>query len=290
MALAADSPGDAAISPIAVTARRLASLDPFAGFEVAPAPESRWGGLAEAELDATLDSWLALLNRRHQVRATAGSLLGEALIRTVVLPTVASMVMDLRCPDPSAGNLAARLDDAGEFERAAVLRPSVAVLATDPAANDVHSIVVEDLIGWWAQRAATTLTRLLGAVRARAPFGLPALWGAVADEVTSIALWVGQLSGREPAGVWAYTQQLLDALAPFAPVRMVRPRPFPVEHPAGGRWFRARATCCLSYRSVLAEGPSAERFCSTCPLRDNESRHRYLFDYLSDLAAANTVP
>jgi hypothetical protein len=221
------------------------------------------------------------------VPAAAGSLLGEALIRAVVLAPVASMVLDRRCPDPSTDNLAARLDDAGDFARSAVLRPTMAVLPTDPAATHPDSVVVSDMIGWWAERTGTTLAPLLKAVRTRAPFGLPALWGAVSDEVTSITMWVGQLAGRPPQGLWTQAERLIDALAPHAPVRMARPRPFPVAHPAGQRWFRVRGTCCLSYRSALAEGPAPERFCSTCPLRDDESRRGHLYDYLTDLAAGS---
>jgi hypothetical protein len=279
--LAIAAPATVAIPPVAVTAGRLTALDPFAGFEVMPVLDEFWRPLAPDRVDAMLDSMLALLAERHGARATAGSLLGEAVIRTVILGPVAAMVLDLRCPDPSADNLAVRFDEEGEFARAAVLRPTIAVLATDGAARDPDSVVVEDLVAWWAERTAATLVPLLGAVRARAPFGLPALWGAVADEVASIVLWTGQLAGVRPGRLWVYAGQLVNALAPYAPVRMARPRPFPVPHPAGGKWFRTRGTCCLYYRSELLDGPREERLCGACPLRDDESRHRHLHDYLT---------
>lgn len=273
-----------AVPPIAATATRLARLDPFAGFEVSPLLDDSWQRLSPDQVDSTLDYWLAVLTARHGVRATAGSLLGEALIRAAILPPVAAMVLERRCPDPSADNLAARLDEAGEFTRAAVLRPTIAVLASDPAAADAQSIVVDDLTGWWAARTAATLTPLLAGVRARAPFGLPGLWGAVADEIASITLWIGQLVDRPPLQLWAHAQQLFDALAPHAPVQMARPRPLPVEHPCGDKWFRARGTCCLFYRSKVAEGRAEERYCGSCPLRDAQSRQAHLYDYLSELA------
>ena len=205
---------------------------------------------------------------------------------------MSAMLLDGRCPDPAIDNLAACADEDGYPDRCAVLRPTVAMLPGDPAAADRHSVVVADeaaLLGWWALRATATLTPLLAAVRARAPFGLPALWGGVSDEVTGIALWIGQLAGREPVAVWSHAQRMLDALAAHAPVRLPRARPFPVAGPEGGQWFQVRATCCLSYRSVADEGPAAERYCSTCPLRDDESRRRHLGEYLASLSTVEAT-
>ncbi len=247
---------------------RLSHLDPYAGFDVAPGPHPDWWVLDGSELK--LDGWMTLLVRRHGHRATAGSMLGDALVRAVVHPTVSALVLERRCPDPAASNVAVRLDEAGDFARAAILRPHVAVLAGDPAAGDPDSIVVDDLpdlVAWWARHTAATLAPLLSRVRARAPFGLPALWGNVADAVTSITLWIGQLAGQDPCALWAFSQRLVEALAAHAPVRLARPRPFPVVDPMGEQWYQVRGTCCLSYRSALGEG-----FCSTCPLRDDESR------------------
>lgn len=270
------------------TAARLDRLDPYAGFDVPPAEGPHW--TLWEEVDGKLDEWMSLLTSVHGHRGAAGSLLGAALVRAVVQPTVAAMVLDDRCPDPDAGNVALRLDEVGELARAALLRPEVAVLATDPAAGQSHSFVVADgpaMVSWWARRTAATLEPLLAAVRARAPFGLPALWGNVADEVTSVALWVGQLAGRDPFELWTYAQELVEALAGHAPVRVTRPRPFPVAHPRGEQWFQVRGTCCLSYRSTQSEGPKQERYCSTCPLRDNDSRLRHLCDYLDGREDSN---
>ncbi|MEV6971429.1 (2Fe-2S)-binding protein [Hamadaea sp. NPDC051192] len=312
-------------TPLAATAARLARLDAFAGFDVAPstslgtaatdapalgtatdgpAPAATGleptaaAGAAETAVDertdwsnvdeSRLDAWLAILQGLHGHRAVAGSLLGGALARGVVQPAVAALVLERRCPDPSASNLVVRLDEAGDFARSAVLSSAMAVLPGDPAAGDEHSHVLNDdgdLVEWWAKRTAATLTPLFLAVRARAPFGVPGLWGGAADEVSSVALWIGRLARHDPYAVWAYAQRLVGALAEHAPVRLTRPRPFPVEHPAGDHWFQVRGTCCLSYRSVLAEGdPKEDRFCSSCPLRDDDSRHRHLYAYLTSEA------
>jgi hypothetical protein len=194
------------------------------------------------------------------------------------------MILDARCPDPAAENLLVRLDDAGEARRYGLHRPTAALLPADARAQDGHSVVVPDeeaLLAWWASRAGASLTPLLAAVRARAPFGLRALWGAVADEITGVALWVGQLAGQKPSDVWAKGERMVDALAPRAPVSLPRARAFPVAAPHTGRWFQVRATCCLWYRSATESGPVKDRYCSTCPLRDDSSRTRILRDYLS---------
>src|SRR5687767_11640593 len=153
---------------LALTAARLARLDEYAGFAVETAPGAQWRRLSRVEADGTLDAWLSLLLAQHGNRATAGSLLGGALTRAVVQPSVAAMALDLRCPEPGAANLAARLDEAGDLAGIAVLSPIVAVVAGDAAGED--SVVMRDtqaLVSWWAERTAETLTPLLAAVRAR---------------------------------------------------------------------------------------------------------------------------
>ena len=275
------------MNAIAATAARLSGLDACAGFDVGLDRAAGGIELAGIGRDGHLDAWLSLLAARHGHRGTAGSLLGGALIRAVIEPTVWSMVVEGRCPDPAVENLAVRRDADGELERVVVLGPTLAVLADDPVAGDPHTVVVDGesaLLHWWARRATATLVPLLAAVRARAPFGLPALWGGVSDEITGTGLWIGQLAGREPGEVWSQVQRMRDVLAAYAPVRMTRARPFPVAGPADVQWFQVRGTCCLSYRSITDAGPIAERYCSSCPLRDDGSRCRLLRDHLHSLS------
>lgn len=280
------------LTPLAATAARLSRLDGDAGFDIGPDPAAGWVELAAAVRDGRLDAWLASLALRHGDRRAAGSLLGGLLARVVVEPTVSAMVLETRCPDPAIENLLASVDDDGELSRCGMVRPTMAVLPGDPAAGDVHSVVVKDeaaLLHWWASRAGATLTPLLAAVRARAPFGLPGLWGAVSDLVTGIAVWIGRLAGRDPDATWSHAQRMVDALAGFAPVRLTRAKPFPVAHGDGHHWFQVRGTCCLSYRSILEAGPLDERYCSTCPLRDDDSRRRHLGDYLASLSTVDSA-
>jgi hypothetical protein len=273
------------VPPVAVTAARLHGLDEYAGFDVAPELGAGWVALGHAERDGQLDAWLAASVSRHSHRGAAGSLLAAELTHVVVGPTVSAMVLDGRCPDPAVDNLADRVDGEGNLERSAVLSPRAAVLAGDAASADRHSVVLPDeaaLDRWWAQRVAATLTPLLAAVRARAPFGLRGLWGAVSDEVTGTAIWIAQLAGEDPHPAWRRAQRLLDALAARAPVALTRAQPFPVAYPGGRRLFQVRGTCCLYYRSAAAadDGPAGDRYCNTCPLRRDDSRQRRLRDYL----------
>jgi hypothetical protein len=274
-------------SAVAVTSERLGGLDPYAGFEVAPAAQAGWIELASLERDGHLEAWLSTLVSRHCHRGAAGSMLGSEVARAVIGPTVSAMVLDGRCPDPAAGNFVVRLDADGGLERSAVLTPQVAVLTGDPAAAEPHSVVLADeaaMDQWWARRVAATLTPLLAAVRSRAPFGLRALWGGVSDEVSGTAIWIAQLAGRAPDPAWRRAQRLLDALNPQVPVRLTRALPLPVSFPGGQQLFQVRGTCCLYYRSAAAEadGPAGDRYCNTCPLRDADSRQRRLRDYLTD--------
>jgi hypothetical protein len=273
------------LPPIAVTAARLHQLDGYAGFTVGADPHAGWIALADAERDGHLDAWLAGFVAMHGRRNVAGAAVGAELAGAVVGPAVAAMVLDARCPDPTVGNLAVRPDTDGYLERRAVRGPTVAVLPDDPAASDPHSVVVTDLDRWWARRTSATLVPLLAAVRARAPFGLRALWGAVSDEVSRVAIRVAQLAGRDPDTAWASAERLVNALQSYAPVSLPRGLPFPVHHPSGARLFQVRGTCCLYYRSELAvaDGPAGDRYCSTCPLRDDDSRRQRLCDYLDTL-------
>lgn len=275
-------------APIARTADRLAALDDFAGFDVGVGSASGWLPLASVVTSGVLDSWFATLLERHGHAGATGSLIGGALARAVVAPTVSAMVLDARCPSPDAENLAIRLGDDGSVERYGLREPTATVLPADPAAEHPDSVVVPDeaaLVDWWAVRAAETLTPLLAAVRARSPFGLRALWGGLADEVTGVALWIGQLAHRDPTSVWSLGSQLVDSLAMYAPVSLPRARPFPVS--GYQHWFQVRATCCLYYRSATESAPVKDRYCSTCPLRDDGSRNRILADYLATLSTVD---
>jgi hypothetical protein len=271
------------VAPVAETAARLAALDPYAGFEVAPVPSDDWVRLAEAEDAGHLDAWLTTLVARHGRRNVAGSMLGCQLSEAVIGPTVAPLLLDGRCPDPSAANLAVRVDADGNLDAHAVMTTAAAVLPGDPLSTHRDSVVLADeaaLDDWWAFRAAATLTPLLAAVRARAPFGLSKLWGEAADTVAGTMIWIAQLAGRDATAAWDRAQRLLDALARHTPAPFVRGASFPVAYPGGCQLFQVRGTCCLYYRSAVETGPPAETYCNTCPLRDDDSRHRRLRDYL----------
>ena len=112
--------GDTAV---AATAARLGLLGNYATFQVGADLAEGWVALDRVERDGYLDSWLAVLIARHQHKGLAGSLLGGALAHAVIKPTVTCLVVEGRCPDPAAGNVAAWRDGAGTEVRCAVLGP-----------------------------------------------------------------------------------------------------------------------------------------------------------------------
>jgi hypothetical protein len=269
------------VASLADTAGRLSALDEYAGFEVLHTVGPGWLRLPDLDLDEHLAGLVALHGRRN----VAGSMFGAQLAEVVIGPSVSALVLESRCPDPAADNLALRLAEEGHVARVAVLSPAMAVLPGDPAAAEPHSVVLpspEAVHAWWAERVAATLGPLLAGVRARAPFSLRHLWGSVGDDVTGTAIRIAQLAGRDAGPAWQLAERLLDALAPHLPVRPARGIPFPVRYTGGQRLFQVRGTCCLYYRSAEETGPPAERYCSTCPLRDDDSRLRHLREYLEE--------
>lgn len=103
------------------------------------------------------------------------------------------------------------------------------------------------------------------------PVGPVALWGGVADAIGAYALWFARATGDDGARAWARAERLLDHLSRSAPVRY-RPRLFPVAWSGGTTHYPVRCTCCLYYRTAAAVDAGAASYCSTCPLRSDESR------------------
>jgi hypothetical protein len=174
----------------------------------------------------------------------------------------------------------------------AVVVPRLAVLPDDPAAAHPDAEVVPDLSRlrrWFAQRAVATLDPLLSAVREVGRYPLRNLWGAVADDLCGSAVWavresVGDLARTEAA--WAETQALLDDVAALAPHLKVRPRPFPVSWSRGTALFQVRGTCCLYFRTPEAgQRSEEERYCGSCPFREDGQRHRMWADRLEEQGA-----
>ncbi|WP_433017753.1 IucA/IucC family C-terminal-domain containing protein [Kribbella sp. CA-294648] len=271
-------------SAIATTAHRLRKLLPYASFEVAPSASVGWVALDQVPLGTQLDDWLDAFQSTHGHRSVAGSLLGLDLARAVIQPTVSAMVLDNRCPDPRIQNLAVSPQPSGALEQIAVRTHRLAVLANDVDKNAPEVITIQPdqvaLASWWARTAVNTLTPLLAGIRSRAPFGLRGLWTNAADEVTGVALSTAGQSGPDSDQAWQQAMLLFDAFAEYAPVRLSAPQPFPIRHNRRIHQFHVRASCCLYYRSSAASAALDDRYCASCPLRDDVSRRQRLAKFV----------
>ena len=156
---------------------------------------------------------------------------------------------------------------------AAGARPSVVVVAGVAGLRDAAVRSLLDVFG-----------PLVPAVRARAPFGVRGMWGTLADHLAEVALRRAREQRRDQAVAWAAVESLLDALAAREPLLRARPRPHPVDGPAGAALFATKGTCCLIYK---AAGPGPARAlidaaaCTSCPLRSEADRHARLSAHLS---------
>lgn len=274
------------MSALAETAGRVRALGRHLGFTVGM-PEGRgWFVVSSVVEDGLVDRLAADLVGSVGRADVAGSYLGSHLTTPLVSRTVAAVTLDRRCPDPTAA--AVHLHADGWFDDVAFLGPAVAVLADDPAAGELHTVVVPDighLRAWWATRTAAAVAPLLEAVRARLPFGRRGLWGSVADAVAGTALAVTRAADAGSRTRWDDAVALLDALGAVAPVSLVRPTPFMVEWSGGETCMAVRGTCCLYFRTVAQPDPAGDGYCTSCPLVDDDHRHRRWASWLEDRGA-----
>jgi hypothetical protein len=267
--------------PVGRTAAALRALSPYAGFGTDVTAADGW--VPFTDVPGRLEGWIGSVTAFHGDRRLAASLIGLGLASAAAHPAVASFVLDGRCPDPIAQNLAVRPDADGHLAETGVLGPGFAALTT--AGEDAAiALADEDAVAdWWAERAVASLAPLFDELHGRWRLARPAAWGAVADELAGSALWTAELGGRDVAAAWRLAGRFTDALARRAPVRVVRPWLYRVDAgPAAGRSHSVRGTCCLYYRSSESSGPRQDRYCNTCPLLDEPTRA----ERLSTLTAA----
>ncbi|MDG4833941.1 hypothetical protein O7627_32240 [Solwaraspora sp. WMMD1047] len=91
-------------------------------------------------------------------------------------------------------------------------------------------------------------------------YGLPGMWGHVADQIHHRAL----ATGREPTDAWAAAARLTDHLAARVPLR-TRPR----LH--SGTTSMVNGTCCLLYRTHTDPAGCDTGHCSVCPRLDRSA-------------------
>ncbi|HEY8546970.1 MAG TPA: hypothetical protein VIL36_18050, partial [Acidimicrobiales bacterium] len=226
---------------------------------------------------AALDAWYRaeLEGPAAGHRDLAGSLIvyrfAGSLAELVMGPRLDQRRVLVLTPDDLALQLAAGT----RIDAVAATPSEVVVRADDPDAGRPGTRVVTDDTGL-AVAAATSLhavfAPLAAAVRARAPFGLPGMWGTLADHVAEGALAWARDHGEPPEPAWRAADAVLDHLTAREPRLRVRPRP----HPAGRGLYADKGTCCLIYK-VHPAATKAEQLavaaCTSCPLRSDADRH-----------------
>jgi hypothetical protein len=241
-----------------------------------------------AALDDLLERVMAGPARgRHDA---AGSLLAGWLSSAVVGAAGVALVLWQRTwvLDPASTWL--RLHPDGWADGIAVAAP-VRVCPDDAAGGAVDVEVVRDvaeLSRRWAAEAASAMTPILGHLASRARFGLPGMWGGVADGVVGQAVWLASRGGLPADPTWARASRLVEHLADVAPLPPARQRRVAVPWSGGLHHASVRSTCCLHYRTQDRPDPAGEGYCTSCPLRTEPSRVTRLASWLEDHPVAAT--
>ena len=204
-----------------------------------PPGDGRWIGVDEIVAGPELDRIVQRLldGEACGARDVAGSYLSGWLGLVLVEPPAAAWARDGGVWPLGAADLAVRPHALGWFDGYAArggLRPvDLATLADELVA---------------------LLTPVFAAVRARLPYGLAGMWGAVADGLA-----------EHPA--------LVDALAARVPRLRSRPRFQTVLWSGGEHRAVVRGTCCLWHKVFPGDpDPDGEGYCTSCPHRTDNSR------------------
>ncbi len=246
-----------------------------------PSDDPRWIPLTAVLDSAWLRGALGTLEAGNghgpRPRSVVGSYFAADLAWQVV--TTAGIVLhaDGRALDLGLDHLAVRIDDQGWPSRVALVDPTFAALAADPAVGSPGVSAVGDrdaLLDHLAERIVETMRPVFTAVRAQTPYGLAGMWGALADHVANLSwnLRDAEASAEELDGAWATTEALIDRIAVAEPRLKARPRRFTFRTPDGTVQLPMRSTCCLYYLTPEADAAEGDGKCTTCPLRDDEDR------------------
>lgn len=264
------------------------------GFDVGRPSGDDWSSLDALVGDGTItqfiDATVADNAAGDHPRDAAGVSLATQLSSLVVRAAVGAYLLDRRGLRLVPETTFLHRTPEGAFDRLALAKPSCVVLPGDPAVGGADVDVLDDqdaMRGWIADRLVATLSPLLTEIRKAASYGLRGLWGNVADGIGSWALLLGRAQQETPEqldATWNEVEQLFDELADRVPQLKSRPRPFPVQSGPHATMFQVRCTCCLLYkvpgRPLDGDGP---RYCTTCPLIDDELRTERIVAHLTAL-------
>jgi hypothetical protein len=250
---------------VAARLRRADVLELRIGTSVGPA----WRALNEAAAEAP--AWHAELALREGDRRAAASFVAgwvaSAPALVVGLPVlIADVVPVLRVDD-----IRVHRHPRGYLDHYAITPSRVRVGTGGDVDLDVAA----------AEIVRLTAPLVDGLCR-QLPVGPAAVWGGVADELAGHALSFARETAADETAAWARAECLLAHLEARTPAR-ARPRLFPLSWSGGRTHFSVRGTCCLYYRTC-APPRGEDDYCSTCPLRSDDSRTERLVTYLESTA------
>jgi hypothetical protein len=262
------------IPALADTLARLDAAEAYCSVVAGPPPDEEWVGVdALGPETDVLRGWFEPLVASGHPRDVAGSFLAGWLAE-ILLHTVATSLQSERRTWPlDPTRLWIHRDAGGWFDGLAVDAMPLRVLADDPAADqdgvEVHADV-EALRRQLAVESVAVLGPLFATTRSLAPFGLRGMWGATADALASGAAFAAFREGRSTASAFAAAMALVDDMVAAGAPRLTRPTPLAVSCTHGTLTASRKGTCCLWYK--MSPEPGEERYCLSCPLRDDASQ------------------
>jgi hypothetical protein len=278
-------------NPLAASVAHLRAIDPQLCRLRGPGDSTgeTWLGLDDP--DEGLDLLVAAGARLGRRPDHLGASIASAVIDAIVSASLPLLLVDRRLPDLAVASVRVRLAG-GElwFDAVDVRSDRCRVLQGDPEATapgvDVVASVT-DLHRTLAAALRETGNRWFPAVRRRAPFGRRGMWGQLADDVHGSALWTARVAGLDQRVAWDEAQAIVELVAGGAPELKTLPRPFPVRWSGGDALWQVKGTCCLWYTAC----PEEERetsFCTSCPLRGDDSRREQLRSWME--TQARSIP
>lgn len=276
--------------PLGATLAHLDSEDEYCRYRLGMPSDAGWFCLDSiTSEEGWLDEWVRQINKSEGgPAAMTGSFLASWIAGMVVEPAARALLSQRRTWPLDPCRLFVHRHEDGWLDGLSVASPAVRMLQDDPQAGHPDAIVVEDeaaLRRNFATEAVAVLTPLFGAVRARTPYGVRGMWGAVADSIAGGATWRARQHDEDGAAAFGRAMELVAILATQTSNLRVRPKLVPVEWSAGVHHFSCKGTCCLWYQSQESPDPSGEGYCSSCPKRSPESQAQRWARWLEEQAA-----
>lgn len=209
----------------------------------------------------------------------------RALLREPIFYVSAGLYRTGRAPLVDAQQLWFPWMPDATFGTPTVTSATIAVLATDPAAEHPDALVVGEenaaLEQAAAQHMVSAFSPIIDAVHAHTRVGMRTLWGWVLDTAHFYMLNPARYLCHDAEEAWERAHRLGEELIRAGARTRSRPRLFPFceNHPQGT--WAVRGTCCFAYKDDAEHG-----VCTTCPLKPDSDRRAELQEWIRDPALA----